>query len=170
MLRGFYRPLEGALAALPGWERLSPAVDLRAHCRAALIDDDLEVLGLVVPVQALDRQPTLDSLAQGLGCLYVLEGSALGGRVVARQARAALGEDLPVTFFANPAGRPLGARWQALQATLDAYGRTAGESACAAAVRAAQQTFAVLGEHLDVADRLDLAARAVDACPLDRSA
>ena len=164
LLSGFYRPLEAALAALPGWDRLTPAVDLPARSRAALIDDDLQALGLTIPVQALRHQPVLDSLAQGLGCLYVLEGSALGGRIVARQASAALGTDLPVSFFANPAGPPLGARWQALQATLDAYGHAAGETACAAAVLAAQQTFAALGDHLDLAGRL-AATR-----PLDRSA
>lgn len=172
LLRGFYRPLEAALAGLTGWDRLTPPVDLAARRRAALIGADLAALGVVVP--APDRTqphalPVLRSLAQGLGCLYVLEGSALGGRIVARQARATLGEDLPVAFFANPEGPHLGTGWKALQAALDAYGLAAGEPSCGAAVLAAQQTFAALGDHLARVPRNDMARVPRDGSP-DRSA
>jgi heme oxygenase len=97
-LRGFYRPLEAALEALPGWDELAPPVDLPARRRAHLLDEDLGRLGL--PATMLDGAmttplPALESLARGLGCLYVLEGSALGGRIVARRACAALGARPP---------------------------------------------------------------------------
>ena len=167
LLRVFYGPLEAALAALTGWDRLTPPVDLVARRRAALIDADLAALGIAVPApdrtQPTTTQPALPvlrSLAQGLGCLYVLEGSALGGQIVARQARATLGQDLPVGFFANPAGPHLGAGWKALRAALVGYGLAAGQQACEAAVLAARQVFAALGDHLARIPR--------DSEPLDR--
>ena len=57
LLREFYQPLEAALDALPGWERLTPAVDLRARRRAALIDDDLRELGADVPELRSESPP-----------------------------------------------------------------------------------------------------------------
>ena len=150
LLRGFYAPLETALGALTGWDRLTPPIDLAARQRARLIDDDLRALGLGAPPTQPTRQPVhwpeLDSLAQGLGCLYVLEGSALGGRIVARQARAALGADLPVAFFTSAGREHLGADWRALQAALDTVvdGSFAQE-----VVTAARQTFTAFGHHLD---------------------
>ncbi|MGE4535201.1 biliverdin-producing heme oxygenase [Halomonas sp.] len=55
--------------------------------------------------------PTVTCPAQLLGLRYVLEGSRLGGEVLARAIRRALGDDAPVTFLADGEANH---HWQAL--------------------------------------------------------
>ena len=156
-LRSFYAPAEDALCALTGWDRLTPAIDIESRRRAALLDEDLGRLGVVAAAAELGGAPAparepreLDRLAGGLGCLYVLEGSALGGRIVARRARAALGEQLPVAFFSGAGRADPGAAWHSLQASIDAFGALYGDAAGRRAVAVARQTFASLGTLLDL--------------------
>lgn len=158
-LRSFYAPVEDALCALTGWDRLTPAIDIGSRRRASLLDEDLGRLGVVATAADLGGTPApahelpeLDrlALAGGLGCLYVLEGSALGGRIVARRARAALGGQLPVAFFSSAGRADPGADWRSLQASLDAFGSLHGAAAGRQAVAAARQTFASLGASLEL--------------------
>ncbi len=151
-LRGFYAPVEAALVTVEGWERLTPPLEVGARCRAAWIDEDLARLGRDVRAPAsAPTPPVTGSLAGALGCLYVLEGSALGGRVIARQARRALGEDLPVAFFSSAGRADLGADWRALQTALDTFGAE-HPSARGAVVAAAEHTFRALTAWLENQD------------------
>jgi heme oxygenase len=84
-----------------------------------------------------------------MGALYVLAGSALGGRVIARRARALLGPDLPVAFFDSAGRLDSQQHWRALQASLDAFGDTAGATSREQSVAAARQTFRALTGRLD---------------------
>ena len=147
-LRGVHAPLEDALGAVPGWSAAFPTLDLGSRRRVPLLDDDLAGLGAdgtdAGPGRLAAPVPELGSPAQALGCLYVLEGSALGGRLVARHARAALGADLPVAFFAGDGGRALGREWRDLQDALDAVPRTLGPAAVAHVVAGAERTFAAV--------------------------
>jgi heme oxygenase len=144
-LRAFYGAAEDALGTVDGWGRLTPPVDVRSRRRAALLDADLCQLGMTAPVGRASFVPTLGSLAGALGCLYVLEGSTLGGQIVARRARAALGAYLPVAFFSGPGRGEVGPRWRALQASLDGFGSMSDRSAVAEeAVVTARETFAAL--------------------------
>lgn len=152
-LRGFYRPTEAALAALPCWADLTPSLDVASRCRAGLLDDDLARLGVDAAGAGNIRPPRLSCLAHGLGCLYVLEGSALGGRIIARRAHTALGDDLPVVFFTSAGRRDLGADWRALQAALDAFGADADARTRQATVAAANATFAGLRQLLEEVPR-----------------
>ena len=153
VLRDFYGSAEDALGLLGGWECLTPTIDVDARRRAGLIDGDLAHLG------AGSRLPThspvfaagLGSLAAGLGCLYVLEGSALGGRIVAHRARQALGRDVPVGFFSSAGREHLGADWSSLLSALDSFGAAQGVDACDIAVASACETFRALGVALVMA-------------------
>ena len=90
----FMRPWETAVRrALPA--RLQPWFDARR--RAPLLRADLVHLGLKTPTpleqrgaQAVAALP-LESLAQALGAMYVIEGSALGGQVIAPRLQRVLG-------------------------------------------------------------------------------
>ena len=90
---GFYAPIEAGLerAASAG---IALGLPLRARTR--LIESDLLSLGLSPPdVAGLPRcadLPRLSRLQELAGCLYVLEGACLGGRVIA----PVLGERLGV--------------------------------------------------------------------------
>jgi heme oxygenase len=150
-LRGFYRPVEAALGAVAGWGDLNPAVDIASRRRADLLDDDLNALRIKIPVGPVDPPApdlVLDSVAQGLGCIYVLEGSALGGQIVARRARAALGERLPVAFFSSAGRESLHADWRLLQGALDGFWLSHGPGLSLEVVASARQTFAALGSWL----------------------
>jgi len=151
MLRDFYGPAEDALARLRGWDQLRPSIDLHGRRRAGLIDDDLGVLA-AAGVPALDAPDPvtceLGSLADGLGCLYVLEGSALGGRIVARRARLALGTGLPVAFFTGAGRSDLRATWSSLVRTIDTFGAQQPIGVRSAVVDAAQVAFVSLGDRL----------------------
>jgi heme oxygenase len=151
-LRGFYGQVERSLGAVTGWDRLTPPIDVRARRRAALLDDDLGRLGMAAPTWRPGSEPffpALASLAAALGCLYVLEGSTLGGQIVARRARAALGEHLPVAFFSGPGGGEVGAKWRAFQTALNAFATMPGQAGVAEeAVLSARATFATLAARL----------------------
>ena len=79
--------------------------------------DLVELGGLEVAAQE-PFPPT--SLGEALGRFYVVEGSTLGGRVIAK-ALHARGEDLRGLSFFDPYGRLAGDRWQGLVAILNAY-------------------------------------------------
>jgi heme oxygenase len=75
-----------ALVAAPGW--LVECVSLRQ--RRHLLDLDLEALG-TVPTTERATLPSLDDPYLLLGAMYVMEGSTLGGQVIARHVQKRLG-------------------------------------------------------------------------------
>jgi heme oxygenase len=79
--------------------------------------------------------PAFEGAAAALGALYVLEGSTLGGRVLAGRARAVLGDDVPVAFLTT-GGADVPARWAATRALL-AAGLATDDDQCRAAAAAA---------------------------------
>lgn len=145
-LHPFHAGAEASLRRVPGWDDLDPAVDLAGRQRAFLILRDLDALGVAAPPAGNEWLPELESLAAALGCLYVLEGSSLGGGIVAHRARARLG-DVPVGFFSG-SGRRVGAEWRSLQRALDAFGSASGEPVRARVVSAAHETFAAFTRRL----------------------
>ena len=151
-LQAYHRPVEAALAAVDGWERLEPAIDPEAYRRADLLDEDLthfdgEPHVAVNVGERAPERPGVQSLARALGCLYVLEGSARGGRIVAAEAGRRL-PGVPVAFFSS-AGRGPGADWPALQSALDAFGASGGRTAVEETVDGALETFDTFGAWLD---------------------
>lgn len=87
-------PLELALerAGVEDWLR-----DWPLRTRRAALARDLAALGASVPVAKPEATP---SRAFGAGLLYVLEGSRLGARVLARRVREAE-PDLPVAYLTH---------------------------------------------------------------------
>jgi heme oxygenase len=143
-LHGFHTAVEEQLAdplLAHGW--LEVGIVVPAHRRSHLLARDLDDLG-AVPEEAAVRLPRLTGLGQALGCLYVVEGSALGGRVLAPAFRSALG-DVPTGFF-NSDGRMHPHPWRSVLAalgTFEAAGGRAGD-----VVSGAEATFRVFGNHL----------------------
>lgn len=145
LLWGFHTATETALVRVDGWDLLTPRVDLAGRRRAFRIEQDLAELGApgpaVRPIDANVDATRSTDIAEGLGCLYVLEGSGLGGRVIAARGRAVLGPRLPTAFFADP-DRNLGQEWNALRASLDAFGTGADGTVRQSVIDAAHRTFA----------------------------
>jgi heme oxygenase len=110
------------------------------------LERDLRTLGLndeaieAVPTLGEDRLPTLRDRPAVLGCLYVVEGSQLGHRVLWKRLRAAL--DAPATqadaFLGVPPDRTR-MRWEQFQEVLDQKMST--DDAVSAAVTTARATF-----------------------------
>ncbi len=136
-LYGFYAAFKVAAAVGP--------------VRSAWLASDLEALGLARPLETLPRcrhVPRLDTAHRRLGALYVAEGSALGGRELARGLDRLLGADATAgrRFFIGRGPRT-GAAWRGYLARLSAAPREA--SAHAEIVAGAVETFAAFERWLD---------------------
>jgi heme oxygenase len=119
---GFFMPVEGRLQALAGWNE--QGIDIAARLRTPLRAADLRALG-VATVEALPvcrELPDLTDLAEGFGCLYVLEGSTLGGQYISRHVRTALGvtPEAGGRFF-HGYGERTGAMWREFGSALTAF-------------------------------------------------
>lgn len=117
---GLHEPLEQRLAGLPWHEA---GLDLDARRKSPLLRTDLRALGVdAAAVRPCPTLPPTGTLAAGLGCLYVLEGSTLGGQLVAREVEASLGIDARSggAFFRSY-GPDVGRMWRAFTRALDAY-------------------------------------------------
>ena len=118
LVAGFHALHSEIEAAVAPWLRDVPALEFDARRRSARLADDLRALG---GTQAFAGPSPVRAggVAESLGLLYVLEGSALGGRVI-RRAVVARGGDLRGLSFLDPYGERLGERWRAFLAVLDA--------------------------------------------------
>jgi heme oxygenase (biliverdin-IX-beta and delta-forming) len=100
---------------LPALDRV--ALDWEGRRKVPLLQRDLEALGRADLIDSErvppEKAPSLESFAQVMGCLYVLEGATLGGAVISRQLRGAfqLGPENGAAFF-NCYGPALGKNWQ----------------------------------------------------------
>jgi heme oxygenase len=124
-----------------GWRRVG--VDLSRHHRAYLLAADLETLGTSA-TSGWPLSSPLSTFGHALGCLYVLEGSSLGGRTVARIVRATIGE-VPTTFLTG-IGRPDLAPWPMVCSALELFETLGGDGE--AVISGACETFAVFADRL----------------------
>lgn len=130
-LYGFHRGIEHRLAL--------------GAAQSAALAEDLVTLGMDrKTIERLPRctaLPAMDTQAKRLGALYVIEGAALGGRVLARGLDRLLGTPGVAgrQFFAGQ-GSQTGAKWQAFLAELERC--CDDDSEVADAVTAAQDMFA----------------------------
>ena len=115
---GFYAPLEQRLQAreltLPSNMRAALAARLN---KTALLRQDLKYLGTRPDTLPLCcNLPPLGTQAEVLGCVYVMEGATLGGRMISQHIRTALGIT-PTTggsFFEGYGGET-GMMWQSMR-------------------------------------------------------
>ena len=143
--------LQGFGAFLAGWEPQVARV-LPSHLqewfargrRAVLIEQDLAALDLrPLPARAAVL-PQLRTAAEALGSLYVLEGSALGGQLIASGLRRRLGiESHNGGAYFNGCGSGTAARWREYRHLVEDE-LDADPTGQAAAARAAVQTFDAL--------------------------
>ncbi|WP_235610796.1 biliverdin-producing heme oxygenase [Bordetella sp. H567] len=145
-LRGWLEPVEAAL-----WARDWPAAlrpDVR-RCKAARIDQDFaaaRALGLPVPpVPVCDKLPDVGrARAYALGVMYVIEGSQLGGRMMAKRLEQAW-PDRSFHYMAGY-GPELGTLWKGYMAFL--ADELHGEEDLAQAVAGACDAFDTLTDWL----------------------
>ena len=153
-----YAAAENALDALD----FAPyGFDYPAPYRSRLLEADLAFLGVSPNLLAdlpLPPTPRLDVIAAGLGCVYVLEGSAKGARAILPEISAALGLDAArgATFF-NGFGLETRRMWQACLVAINAIDPHSPQAE--RAVEAAVETFAMFLRAFTPRPRLGLGAR-----------
>ena len=83
---GFWAPLEEKLSGLAMLQ--NPDLALPGRLKCPLLREDLLILGRdPATVRWCERLPVLDTFLQGLGCLYVMEGSTLGSQIISRHLK-----------------------------------------------------------------------------------
>ena len=144
---GFYAPLEAALAAVAWPDGTAPA---GIGAKAPLLAADLKALGATDPgaLPLCTDLPPVRHWGEAIGCHYVLEGSALGGRVILKRMRReaeAGGEALPAAFF-SAYGDATGEHWRAFCSFLRSH--SGDGDVLARAPAAAAATFSALERWL----------------------
>ena len=115
---GYYRPFETSLANIPALQTYLPDIALRS--KLPWLERDLKALGL--NEAALDKLPvcqalpTCTDLSAALGCLYVTEGSTLGGQMLSQHFKDLLNLDVETgAAFFTGYGAHTGSMWQAFR-------------------------------------------------------
>jgi heme oxygenase (biliverdin-IX-beta and delta-forming) len=145
-----YEPLEDQLSRAENWPERG--LDFDSLRKASWLREDLAALG--APAHDIDswercnQLPETESLGAAIGCLYVLEGSTLGGRVISKR----FGETLGIApgsggRFFNGYGAETGERWRAFGQWTRAMEEREGFLE-PEATRAAKETFACFGRWL----------------------
>lgn len=137
-----------ALAALHGPHG---AIELALHGFAPANLFPARVLALAEDLSDLDatpqplraEPPALRTPAMLIGAMYVIEGSNLGGTVIARELARHLPAGTPMRFFGGASGA---VRWRRFWQFVS--GRTS-PAALDETVDAARATFRFYGDHLD---------------------
>lgn len=134
-LYAYYSPVESLIR-----QQLTPDrfPDMDRRSRAENLLRDMEQTGLPAPPpQRCEELPVIDSFGKALGALYVLEGSTLGGRIIAAMLARTLGDDKSLSYF-NSYGNETGGMWTSFRDFLDS---DATASIHEEIVQSAQATF-----------------------------
>lgn len=120
---GYFYPLEKMLDTFPQLQTYLP--DYPARRKADLICQDLLNIAPASAAQPLalcSNLPAVTNTSQAFGCLYVMEGSTLGGQMIARTIKEVLNIDSNsgVSFF-NGYGKETGSKWKLFQQALVSF-------------------------------------------------
>ena len=133
--------------------RLAPPVFVPSGGRTHRITSDLDALGVTAgPSTASTFRPA--STAEALGAAYVVEGSSLGGMVLARMVGKALALEGRAVGYLTFHGADTGAHWRAFLERLEGWSVAASEEERGAAVRAAKATFGLYRDAFHTAGLL----------------
>jgi heme oxygenase len=119
---GLYSPCESAVEAFA--PQLAPWLpDVLLRLRKSALERDLQALGNISPeTLPLASVSPLQTVAQAFGCLYVLEGSTLGGQVIGRHIAVTLGytPGNGCSFFSGD-GADTGRMWTLFRKAVEGY-------------------------------------------------
>ena len=142
---GFWAPVEERLSNVTSLR--DPDLALQSRFKRSLLREDLLILGRdPATVRQCEKLPRLDTFLQGLGCLYVLEGSTLGAQIISRRLKETLqlGERSGASFF-NAYGGSTGSRWMEFKRFVSA---SVQPEQADNVVEAARETFTCFYEWL----------------------
>jgi heme oxygenase len=144
---GVYYPLEVKLETS---EIVPWLPDVGSRMRSSSLRLDLRVLGNNRPeALPLASVPTFRSLCEKFGCLYVLEGSTLGGQLISREINSQLHytPENGCAYFASY-GAEITSMWRRFREALEAFGSANSESHDSI-IHSALSTFGVFADWID---------------------
>lgn len=133
-----------ARAPLEDWLAAHAPADLRPPRQTGLIARDLATLGAPLPPPAAPFTWAGRGRGDMLGAAWVLAGSALGNRAIARQVARIGGGTWPAAFLDDGAMLDF---WQALRARIEARADALEAEGAARAARAVFAHFLAAAEH-----------------------
>jgi len=142
---GFFEPVERELRSIA--TRDSFGFNIDRGQRTNLLRMDLLALGVtsadIELIPRCDHLPKLENVDDGIGCLYVLEGSTLGGQLIAREVQTRFGveEETGAAFF-HGYGSQTGVKWREFCTSVRIY--AAGGRSQSAIVHSARSIFELL--------------------------
>jgi heme oxygenase len=119
-------------------DKLSSLCQVSTAERSAQVAADLQALGHEAPSAAPEAW-TPTEVAEAMGCAYVVEGSRLGGLVLARVVERDLG--LTATSYLRGTGPQTKELWRSFMTQLDAWGERAQPAERQSAISGAIATF-----------------------------
>ena len=138
----------GATLATPIWieEWRRTGITLGDHDRSPNLIDDLAHLNQSAKThdEAEQVSPKFTSFAEALGGLYVIEGSSLGGKILAPAFRTHLG-NVPTRYFESY-GREFPLPWRSVQSALTRF--EPGHVLADQVIFGATSTFSSFGNYL----------------------
>jgi heme oxygenase len=115
-LYAYYGPLEDSIKTQLTSDNFP---DIERRCRAGALLQDMEATGIYLPAPEICRDlPVIDNYGKALGALYVLEGSTLGGRVIAGMMLRQLRSEKFLSYF-NSYGNETAGMWQSFKDLLE---------------------------------------------------
>jgi heme oxygenase len=133
---GFNKPVEDAIHSIIDSSILP---DISRRQKADLLLEDLKALGYTKQPSDFAAIPSLHSIEQAFGALYVLEGSTLGGKSITQlllKTNAGL-QTHQMRFF-NAYGKETGSLWMSFLSRLNTFNK---EEQQAVIIEAARETF-----------------------------
>lgn len=135
---GFFQPLENSINRFT--DILNYLPDLETRRKSSAIKEDLLKLGYNNEIDLCTDLPEITTSSQALGCLYVLEGSTLGGRMISRIITEILllDRDSGISFFSGY-GEETGKKWKLFCEALTDYSTAANDDNTI--INSANETF-----------------------------
>jgi heme oxygenase (biliverdin-IX-beta and delta-forming) len=147
---GFYKPIEIGLFSVRLWN--DPELQLHSRRKLPLLIGDLAHMAVgpeeVARLPFCASLPRLETIPEALGCLYVLEGSTLGGKIITGHLKKLLplDESRGCSFF-HSYGADVGRMWSSFLRVLVRHCDRHGDADVV--VQSACQTFASLSRWFD---------------------
>jgi heme oxygenase len=150
VLYPLYASIEGRLETFGEWPALRPPLEVGDRRRAHLLIADLGALGVAEPRGPVPAQQGAGCFAGAFGALYVIEGSRLGGRLLARQVSAAVGDAATGALrFLGSDGTDVGHLWHELRTSLSCFAADSDAATRDAVIAGALETFRYFDRQLE---------------------
>jgi heme oxygenase (biliverdin-IX-beta and delta-forming) len=119
-LWGFYIPVEQQINSIT---EINQYLNFDQRKKQTVLENDLRALAINIDrLRLCNYVPCIETVPQALGCLYVLEGSTLGGQIISKhiEKRLELDKTKGCAFF-HGYGEQTGSKWREFCQVLCSY-------------------------------------------------